>query len=224
MHSRPPTGTRSGRVFNPAALVCLCLLLAPWVSAAQVSESRDAWAWLQEVRDSLTKAPLTASFIQVFRPAGFSGEEREDGDLYLELPDCVRWDYREPFPKSFLLCNEVVYMWNEGESSGRMHTIRVAEQPGLDLMTLQVDLLRERYEAVLTSADDDRVALDLTPLAPDSELRSASVILDPAARRPRSIEYTDRQGNLTRFELTDYAPLDDSDRFQPPNDLEWLER
>jgi len=224
MHSRPRPHTKAWRVLARGLLVCACLWLAPRDAAAQDSETRDAWDWLQVVRDSLAEAPLTASFTQVFRPAGFTGEEREDGDLFLALPECVRWDYHEPFPKSFLLCNEVVYMWNEGESSGRMQTLNVAEQPGLDLMTLRVDLLRERYVAVLASADDERVELDLTPLAPGGELTAASMIVDPRSRRPQSIEYSDRQGNLTRFEFTGYAPLDTPGRFDPPADLEWLER
>lgn len=184
---------------------------------------RDPWTWLQEARDALATAPLSASFTQAFRPAGFSGEDSESGHLHLDLPSCVRWDYLEPFAKSYLMCDEIVYVWNEGESSGRRFAIRAAEQPGIDLMTLQVDLLRDRYEAKVVAVADDQTELTLEPLEPESDLLSASVVLDSADRRPIRIEYTDRQGNRTRFDIEGYASSDDPNHFEPPAEIEWLE-
>lgn len=204
-------------------VLLLRLLVAPEPAVAADDEGVDPWHWLQSVRETLAAAPTSATFIQVFRPAGFSSGDRESGMLYLALPDCVRWDYQLPFAKSFLLCSDTVYMWNSGETTGRKHELRVSDQPGLDLMTLQVELLRDRYDAVVAASGPEQVELTLSPKAPDSELSSASVVIDPVSNRPTVIQYLDRQGNLTRFELADYSPVDRSNRFEPPSNLEWLD-
>lgn len=204
-------------------VLCIILLCAADRVVAEGSEPADAWNWLQSVRDGLSTTPSSAAFIQTFRPAGFDSGDRESGSLYISLPACVRWDYKVPLAKSFLLCGDTVYMWNVGESTGRKHEIRVAEQPGLDLMTLQVDLLRNRYDAVVTTSGPERVELTLSPKALDTELASATMVIEPVTERPITIEYLDRQGNLTRFELTDYLPVGESNRFEPPPDIEWLD-
>lgn len=210
---------------NRRESVGLLLVLFTVATAGLAAEStdNDPWILLHEAREALSAAPLSATFTQAFRPAGFTGEDLESGRLHLDLPDCVRWDYREPFAKSYLLCDEIVFMWNEGESSGRRFAIRAAEQPGLDLMTLQVDRLRNRYAATVAEIADDRIELALEPLELSGELVSASVVIDRGERCPVRIEYIDRQGNRTRFDIEDYAPLDNTDRFEPPAEIEWLE-
>jgi len=71
------------------------------VGAAEI----DPWSVLSGVRESLVAAgPTGAEFSQVYVPAGFTSGEKEAGKLALALPDCLRWDYVAPYPKSFLLC------------------------------------------------------------------------------------------------------------------------
>jgi outer membrane lipoprotein-sorting protein len=209
-----------------AALVLICVVLVCSIDrvAAEDSEAADPWQRLQSVRATLTATPTSATFVQEFQPAGFTSGDRESGVMYLALPDCIRWDYQLPFAKSFLLCNETIYLWNSGETTGRRHALRVSEQPGLDLMTLQVDLLRERYQAEVVAAGPDQIELTLSPRAPDTDLASATLIIDPRHNRPISIQYADRQGNLTRFDLADYQTLDRSNLFDPPADIQWLDR
>ena len=204
-------------------VLCLGLVLPAARVVAEVSAETDPWHWLQVVRESLSTTPASATFTQTFRPAGFDSGDRESGTLYISLPACVRWDYKVPLAKSFLLCGDSVFMWNVGESTGRKHAIRVAEQPGLDLMTLQVELLQNRYDAEVTTSGPDRVELTLSPKAQDTELATATMIIEPVTERPMVIQYLDRQGNLTRFDLTDFLPIGESNQFEPPSDIEWLD-
>ena len=206
------------------ALICVVLVSSVDRVAAEESEATNPWQRLQSVRAILTATPTSATFVQEFQPAGFSSGDRESGMMYLALPDCIRWDYQLPYAKSFLLCNETIYLWNSEETTGRRHALRVSEQPGLDLMTLQVDLLRERYEAEVVTTSPDQIELTLSPREPTTDLASATVIIDPRHNRPISIQYADRQGNLTRFDLADYQPLDNSNCFDPPADIQWLDR
>ena len=54
--------------------------------------------------------------------------------MALHLPDCLRWDYGEPYPKSFILCGNVIHYWNGGETEGHVEEIEAKREPGLDLL------------------------------------------------------------------------------------------
>src|SRR5689334_8834025 len=117
-------------------LALLVLGVFPILSqTAQPPQDTDPWAVLKTVRQSLVEAgPTGANFVQTFTAAGFSSGDQESGRLALQLPDCMRWDYTNPFPKSFLLCGGTVHAWNEGDQTGRRYRVDRKNEPGLDLL------------------------------------------------------------------------------------------
>src|SRR5947208_2649286 len=126
------------------------LLLAALALAAlpAFAQEADPWTTLKNVRLSLVEAgPTGADFTQTFTAAGFSSGDKESGHLALSLPDCMRWDYTNPFPKSFLLCGGTVHAWNEGDPTGHRYRVDRKNEPGLDLLLLGVDELKSRYQA-----------------------------------------------------------------------------
>ena len=97
----------------------------------------DPWAALEKVRGRLAASgPRVAEFEHLYLPAGFSQGEKESGRLALSLPDCLRWDYGEPYPKSFLVCGAVAHYWNEEDKTGQRQSIDSKNEPGLDLLLL----------------------------------------------------------------------------------------
>ena len=122
---------------------CLSLALLVLVGGAAAG-AEEPWGLLERVRDELTRSPRQADFVQSYIPAGFSSGEQEEGRIFIALPDCVRWDYQSPYAKSFLLCEETVWTWNEGETSGRRQQLVADEQQGLDLLRLSIESLRGR--------------------------------------------------------------------------------
>ncbi|MEE8277719.1 MAG: outer membrane lipoprotein carrier protein LolA [Thermoanaerobaculia bacterium] len=206
-------------------VLALALLVAPPGVGAQPSPAQPAEAWLtlERVRDRLAEQPQSADFVQTYLPVGFSSGERETGRLALALPDCLRWDYRIPYPKSFLLCGETVYSWNEGETSGRQQRIDAGDQPGLDLLRLIIDRLQQRYEAALEAAGDGQVEVILTPRDRGGEIANARFRIDPAPARLVGLSYRDAEGNLTRFEISGYRPLTSRQLFTPPDEIDWIE-
>ncbi len=201
-------------------------------SAVDPAAGDAPWALLVEARDQLReRSPLVAGFSQTFVPSGFSVGDSESGALYLDLPRCLRFEYLEPFPKNFLLCGDWVYAWNPGEPSGRRYLTAEGEGEGLDLLRLDVDALRKRYRARIgarAAGDDDGDGdgnskfLALSPIGSVDEIRSATLELGPLRSVLRSLSYEDEGGNRTRFEITDYRPLDERTAFRPP-ELEWLQ-
>lgn len=200
--------------------LCLAVALAP---ASHGDES--PWQLLEGLRQSLEKqGPVTGKFQQTYIPAGFSSGDQESGHLSLWLPRCLRWNYEEPAVKSFLLCDDEVYFWSEDDPGGRHYRIQPEEEPGLDLLLVDVDRLKERYTASSERLEDGTYEVALA-LPPGTEGRfSAKLHLDPVEHRVLGLEYTDDEGNLTRFTVGDYTKLAHTALFQPPTDIEWTDQ
>lgn len=220
---RPAGPTRARAAAPLAALAALALAApAPPAPAGEAGEA-DAWALVAEARRALEgDSPLLADFEQVFVPAGFSSGESERGRMAIGLPRCLRWDYEEPFPKSYLLCGRSAWAWNPGEATGRLHLLEPDEERGLELLRLGVDELRATYRAALGPVSGARAEVRLEPLADGGPVRGATLVIDRDARRPVALGYRDAEGNHTRFEIAGYRPLEDATLFLPPSGLEWL--
>ena len=207
-------------------------------SGALGSTEPEPWELLAQVRGELSrKPPLEARFTQTFVPSGFSAGDSESGTLYVDLPLCLRFEYREPFPKNFLLCGDWIYTWNPGEPSGRRFLIADddrggaggSENDGLDLLRLEVDSLRERYRAETVLAVGAHSVIELTPVDPTGTIRSASIEIGPRSESAiseglglRALSYEDLNGDRTRFEITSYTRLEGRTALEPPK-IEWLE-
>jgi outer membrane lipoprotein-sorting protein len=196
----------------------------PQPQAPPPAGTPDPWAVLQEVRRSLVAAgPTAADFVQVYTPAGFTTGESENGRLALALPDCLRWDYQDPYPKSFLLCGGVAHAWNAEDKTGRRYAVDRQKEPGLDLLLLGVDDLKNRYRATAKAGANGRIEVALSPKEKLAELADANLVVDPASDRLVAVSYHDREGNLTRFEIKSYRGLPRQGQFSPPGGIKWEE-
>lgn len=199
------------------------LVLTSFIATVSVAQN-DPWAVLAGVRQSLVEAgPTEARFIQTYIPAGFSSGEKENGSLMLALPDCLRWDYKDPYPKSFLLCGGLAHSWNPEDKTGRRYRIDRRNEPGLDLLLLGLDDLKVRYKAAARAVDGGRVEVALTPKGKVEELADAALTVDPKTQRLVAVSYHDREGNLTRFEIREYRDLPRRGQFSPPTGIRWEE-
>lgn len=212
----------------------LVLVLGLGLVVPSSGDEAGSWQVLTAVRSSLVDAgPTRADFTQTFIPAGFSSGDVESGTLSLDLPACLRWDYTEPYAKAFLLCDDTAYLWNPGDPTGRRYTVDREREPGLDLVLLSVDQLRQRYriESEAPPGDASRLIVRLVPRQGSaeqgpSEITEARLEIDRETDRVVGLAYTDDEGNETRFEIDDYRSLGKSEApspFVPPSDLEWTE-
>ena len=215
--------TRNAGPPSIASLASLAALLALALPLhAQKASDLSPWSLLEGLRDDLqSSGPMTSRFVQTYVPAGFSAGERESGRLAMALPDCLRWDYRDPYPKSFLLCGGVVHAWNAEDSAGRRYAVDRRNEPGMDLLLLSVEDLRRRYHARRSDRPDGGVEIALAPQDETPELREALLVVDPRAMRLREVSFRDREGNQTRFTISGYRPVAGRDLFTPPAGIEW---
>ncbi|MDQ1349060.1 MAG: outer rane lipoprotein carrier protein [Acidobacteriota bacterium] len=214
---------------TPPAQVTQGAQVAPGAAEAPVAGSAktvqiDPWQALTELRLHLAASgALVAAFRQSFVPAGFATGDEETGRVALALPDCLRWDYAEPYPKSYLLCGSRLHTWVTGEPQGERLHVEAREEAGLDLLLLPVELLKARYSAVARQAGAGAITVDLQPFAADSRIAHAELLFDPAAQRPTALAYRDRDGNLSTFRFGTFDLLDDDTLFTPPSNLIWKE-
>lgn len=187
-----------------------------------LAQEPDPWSTLESVRRSLVEAgPTGAGFAQTYVPAGFTSGEKENGKLAMALPDCLRWDYEHPYPKSFLLCGGLVHAWNPEDKTGQRYRVDRKNEPGLDLLLLGVDDLKNRYTATAKELAGGKVGVSLTPKGQLAELADATLTVDTATKRLTEVSYHDREGNLTRFEIAAYEALPRSGSFSPPAGIRW---
>lgn len=183
----------------------------------------DPWGELQNVRVALIESPQEADFVQTYTPAGFSTGDEESGHLYLGLPTCLRWDYEEPYPRSYLLCNQTVWAWSPDEERGDRYLNVSEDEAGLDFLLLSTERLRSRYDAEARTTDNGNIILDLVPKESKATLAEARIELDPSRREPVRFSYADQEGNRTSFTLTLFRRVEDPTRFSPPQSVEWID-
>jgi outer membrane lipoprotein-sorting protein len=187
---------------------------------AGAAEAADPWARLAQARERMHKAgPQLWSFAQTYLPTGFDRGEEERGRVALDLPKCVRWDYDDPYPKSFLLCGETLWSWNAGEPAGHVYALDQA-QPGLDLLLLDTVELAQRYTATAQAAGSATRVQLVPKTAGSNVLRDAAILIDKDATL-RELTYRDAEGNRTTFRFADRRALADSTVFTAPANLKW---
>jgi outer membrane lipoprotein-sorting protein len=197
--------------------LCGLTVLATFSLAAE----QDPWLILENAKQELRAAgPVSMDFVQTMTPAGFTGGDSEQGTLALDLPGCLRWDYQDPYPRSFLICGSVGYHWNQGESVGRRFFVTV-DEPGLDLLLQDRAQLEARYDASLTRTADVTEII-LVPRG-KSDLVEARLVLDPETTQLNGLSYRDKEGNRNRFALSNRRPTGDSLAFEIPKGIAWSE-
>ena len=136
---------------------------------------------------------------------------------------CIRWDYLEPFAKVFLLCGEIAYTWNPGEKTGRRYQTAEQDQATLELIRLSTERLEQDYTATLATSSREAIVIELIPKIENGRITSAKLVTNFALDRLIELSFSDTDGNLTNFEMTNHRALEGTDKFTAPTQLTWLE-
>jgi hypothetical protein len=98
------------------------------------------------------------------------------------------------------------------------------DEPGIDLLRLRLEELRLRYDAHVTTSEENSLIVLLTPLDEASAVAEANLHVDPKRRLLRGFSFRDREGNVSQFEISELTAHTDPDVFELPADLEWRDR
>jgi outer membrane lipoprotein carrier protein len=149
-------------------------------------------------------AGLTARFEQTYRSAVLGREIVERGVVSIKRPGRMRWEYRDPEPKTFVSDGKTFYFYVPAD---RQVIVRDQDRersiPAL-LLSGQGGLL-DQFRPRLEAAPPGRQRLRLTPRKPEAEVESVVVEVDEGYGI-RSLEIEDAQGNLSRFRFDEVRP------------------
>lgn len=137
-----------------------------------------------------------AAFTQRFLPRGYKKEQVESGRVVFGDAPASRWTYESPEPKTFVFDGTTSWMYVPADATVMIHRVSAEEKNRLPFFVLaDPDRLAEWYTI---ESRDGRTTL--TARNDDALLRTIELELDGQSR-PRVLQYTDSQGNRTRFEL-----------------------
>jgi outer membrane lipoprotein carrier protein len=202
----------------PAILVALLTGLASPVQAADAVSAARA---VDEHYNRLQS--FKGAFTEIYQAPGIS--RSESGVLWLKKPGKMRWEYREPKSKLFIVDSQNAYFYVPGERQARKTSLKKIDDIRSPLRFL---LGKTKLEKEL---DGLSLAPDVVPLQPGGLVlrgvpksmreRISEVLLEisPAHQITRIvIQGTDGTSTDFRFsQMEDNVPLADSFfRFQPP--------
>jgi len=211
---------RPSRRGRPRTVAAAALIAS--ATALGAADAPDPWRALELLRAALAAdGSLGARFEQSYVPAGFEIGDVESGTVAVAMPDCLRWDYVDPYRKSFLVCGDRAWSWVEGEPRGQRFPIEAEREMGLDLLLLPTADLAQRYRARSSRAEGGEIELELEPLASDADLAVADLTLTADGRRPLALAWRDREGSVTGFRFEEWRKLSTRESFEPPLTIEW---
>lgn len=186
----------------------------------------DAPSVLANIRKAYSSPPsVSCTFVQTYAPAGFAETAPETGQLVLQAPDRVRFDYDGPEGKVFTFDGKAGRQYVKADRQLVVRTLRPEERARLPIVFLEsTEALLARYEARAVSTDTGLVELTLTPRA-GADPKSITLLATAAGDVKRLI-LVDAAGNRTAFTFTQKMPgrkrADAEFVLAPPSDTKIL--
>ncbi len=163
------------------------------------------------------------AFIEIYQAAGVS--RTESGVLWLKKPGKMRWEYREPKAKLFLVDSENAYFYVPGERQARKTSLKKIDDIRSPLRFLLGKTKLEKELEGLSLAPDvaplqaGNVVLRGIPKTMKDRVNEVLLEVSPAHQITRMV-IQESDGSSTEFrfsQIEDDVPLADSFfRFQPP--------
>ena len=189
-------------------LLITALLLA--ATAAYPSEIDSAAAAM---------AGTEASFTQRFTPKGFTRSQVESGMVIFGTLPSMRWTYTRPEEKLFVFEGRHSWFYVPADKQVTVSTLDDRRKSELPFLLIGDPAARERLFVVSESPSGGNVVVHLQPRTASSEIRNVTVTIASATHQIAQLEYSDREGNRTVFDFSDYhrhaAPAE-LFRFTPP--------
>ncbi|HEV7921568.1 MAG TPA: outer membrane lipoprotein chaperone LolA [Thermoanaerobaculia bacterium] len=187
------------------SLLTLTLLLSPALPSFAAEIDRAAAAM----------AGQEAQFTQRFTPKGFRNSQAESGTVLFGTLPMMRWHYAKPEEKLFVFDGTRSWFYVPGDRQVTIATLNDAKKRELPFLVLGDPAARDRNFVVKERGN----VTTLQPRDAKAMVRSISVTTSPSTHLIQRIEYSDREGNSTLFELSGYHPRPASAenfRFTPP--------
>jgi len=172
----------------------LAAAAAPAPTAPAAETARRVEERHKSVRD------LQARFVQTYRSRLLGREIVERGTVSIKSPGRMRWEYRDPEPKTFVSDGKTFYFYVPADKQVIVRDQADTRGVTAQLLAGRLEIL-EHFEVGMETLEG-RERLRLTPRKADPELERLYLDVD-GSYRIRGIEIVDPQGNESRFEFQD---------------------
>lgn len=159
---------------------------------------------------------LSADFTQTFRSAAIGHEVVETGRIFVKRPGRMRWDYRRPDKKVFLIQADGTTLAYVPADRSAVRSRIPADAPHLRLLLGESDLSGD-FQVEEVTLKSPRVPgtrhLRLTPRGTLGEIDLVYLEVDPDTYRVARVLIVDREGNesdLVLARVREDVPLRDS--------------
>lgn len=165
-------------------------------------------------RAAAAMAGTEASFTHRFTPKGFKTSQVESGSVIFGRLPMMRFSYTTPEQKLFVFDGDRSWFYVPADKQVTIADVTDSRKRELPFLLLGDPAARNKHFVVKQSG---RVTT-LQPRDKAALVRTVSITTG-ADNRIQRIEYTDREGNRTSFELSGYHPRSassDTFHFTPP--------
>jgi chaperone LolA len=147
-----------------------------------------------------------ASFVQRFTPKGFKSSQVESGTVTFGSLPMMRWSYAAPEAKLFVFDGTKSWFYVPADKQVTVGVIDDARKRELPFLLVGDPAARSKYFVVSEKQRGREVVTTLQPRDRSTMVRDVAVTSNASDHTITRIEYSDREGNRTAFELSGYHP------------------
>jgi len=131
----------------------------------------------------------------------------------------MRFTYMKPEQKLFVFDGEKSWFYSPADRQVTVARIDDARKRELPFLLIGDPVARDRAFVVSEKKQRGSLVITLQPRDAAGMIRTAAVTADPSTHLIQAIEYSDREGNRTRFDFSGYhraTPGPNAFQFTPP--------
>lgn len=170
-------------------------------------------------RAAAAMSGMEANFTHRFTAKGFKTSQVETGSVLFGALPTMRWSYTSPEEKLFVFDGTSSWFYVPADKQVTLGRVTDSRKRELPFLLLGDPNARDKYFVVKQQTRSGKVVTTLQPRDKSAMVRDISVSIDPTSHLIQRIDYTDREGNRTSFELSGYhrrAAAAGTFRFAPP--------
>ena len=149
---------------------------------------------------------LSADFVHVYEGGVLRMQATERGVVQIKKPGKMRWAYRTPEEKLFVSDGQTIYSYVPADKQVRVGTMPTDDHVSAAILFLlgRGNLTRDFVPSHtrVEDAPNDTLALKLTPIQPEAEYESLTLVVDRDSLTLRQLVSVDRQGGTSTFRFT----------------------
>ena len=168
-----------------------------------------------------------ARFTQQFTPKGFKTAQVESGTVVFGTLPMMRWSYSRPDEKLFVFDGQRSWFYVPSDKQVTVTNLDAQRRSELPFLLIGDPGARDKSFVVKETPRGASTVVTLQPRSASAMIRNVVVTIASATHLIQRVDYTDREGNQTSFELSGLhkrAVSNDLFHFTPPAGVQVVEQ